>query len=371
MPQELLQTFGDLTQRQDRLPCVSVIMPFEPKMNPSAELKHQLKCVTDQVKAELLSGYEPETAENIIRKMQALLKDLNYNTHKKTIAIFVSPLVAKVYYLDIAVEQKIIIDQSFEIRDLVYSKKQLHKYLLVELSSKWTRIYLGNTHQFVKVISNVPDNIAACRNDVSTAGRNHIDAKKDKQILLDKFLQHTDKGLTLLLEAYHLPVFVMGTDRTIGHFKAITHNSQHIVKYIHGNFEKLDEAALQKVMEPYIADWKTVLQTDLLHQIEQAADQNKLSTGMQQVWKSATEHRGKLLITSKNFIYPAVQGTKKENIFPYNEKMQQAFYIKDAVDDVIEKVLADGGDAEFVDEELLDGYGNIVLIESYPHFRKQ
>lgn len=367
MLQELTGQYAQTLEKQEMLPCVSIIMPFEPKMNPLPELTQQLKSATDKVKDELLSDYEPVIAAQVIKRLQSLLKDLNYDTHKKTIVIFVSPLIGKVYYLDIAVEQKIIIDESFEIRDLIYSKKQIHKYLLAELSGKCTKIYLGNTGQFVKVISNTPDNIAAYRNDVSEAGRNHTDRKKDKEILLDKFLQHTDQGLTLLLEAYQLPLFVMGTARTIGHFKSITHNAKHVIEYIHGNFEKLSEAALQQVMEPYVADWKKVTQADLLNQIDEARSQNKLSVGMKQVWKSASQLRGKLLITSKNFMYPAVQDSRKENIFRYDERMKNAFYIKDAVDDVIEKVLAAGGDVEFVDEELLVDYGNIVLIEFYGH----
>ena len=40
-------------------------------------------------------------------------------------------------------------------------------------------------------------------------------------------------------------------------------------------------------------------------------------------------------------------------------------FLKDAVDDVIEKVLASGGDVEFVDEGLLDQYGHIAVIEYY------
>ena len=42
-----------------------------------------------------------------------------------------------------------------------------------------------------------------------------------------------------------------------------------------------------------------------------------------------------------------------------------SLYIKDAVDDVIEKVLENGGDVEFVEEGLLNDYQQIALIQYY------
>ena len=171
-------------------------------------------------------------------------------------------------------------------------------------------------------------------------------------------------GLTLLLHAYHLPLFVTGTQSTLDHFQSITHNGIHVVGYIHGNFEKLGEEAISKTMAPYVANWKKVVQDDLLNQVAEARGRHKLSVGMHQVWKSASQHRGKLLITSKNFRYSGGPDSVNEDIIKYHEKVRNVFYIKDAVDDVIEKVLAAGGDVEFVDAELMDDYEDIVLIEA-------
>ena len=41
------------------------------------------------------------------------------------------------------------------------------------------------------------------------------------------------------------------------------------------------------------------------------------------------------------------------------------FYIKDAVDDIMEKVLQNGGDVEFVENGVLKDYERIALIQYY------
>ena len=63
-------------------------------------------------------------------EIKGIIKNLNFNTYKKSIAIYVSPVFEKVLYLDIAVEEKIIIDESFEIRDLVSCKREIQEYLV-------------------------------------------------------------------------------------------------------------------------------------------------------------------------------------------------------------------------------------------------
>ena len=52
-------------------------------------------------------------------------------------------------------------------------------------------------------------------------------------------------------------------------------------------------------------------------------------------------------------------------IYKNDDSLQKPFYIKDAVDDIIEKVLASGGDVEFVDEGILKDYNKIALIEYF------
>ena len=86
---------------------------------------------------------------------------------------------------------------------------------------------------------------------------------------------------------------------------------------------------------------------------------------MESVWKTAAEKRGRLLVVEKNYICPARQGDTPDLIYISHDMLQNDFHIKDAVDDCIEMVLHSGGDVEFVDEGILNGYEHIALIEYY------
>lgn len=361
---EIIFEEKELIQATPVYPSVTVIIPFEPKMRSRNELDHQLKLAMDHVKKELAKTSAEEN-DLVLEKLEGLIKHLDYKTYKKSIALFASPLLEKVYYLDIPVEEKIIIGNSFEIRDLVFSKKEIHKYLVLVLSSKYSRLFLGNTTAFVRIVSNTPASTGALHHDHPEKVSNFSTVQDMREAVLDKFLHHIDNGLGIILHAYDLPLFILGPEKVTGHFHKLTHHTQRITGIVTGNFEDASEQEIREAIKPHVSDWKKVKQTDLLHHIDEANGLKKLSVGMRQVWKTASEKRGRLLIVEKNFICPARYGGSASEIDPDNENTHTQPFIRDAVDDVIEKVLSGGGDVEFVDAGILSGFEHIALIRYF------
>ena len=333
------------------MPAVSVIMPFHPVLSSKADLEYNLKRALEKVQSSLMEHYTRDRAIPILVKLRRVIRTLNYNTHKKSLAIFVSPLLEKVFYLDIALEERVVIDQSFEIRDLVYAKKQVVQYLVLLLSAERSRMFLGNSSSFQLIKSNTPDNVHAYVNDAPEKAGNFSDPAALKEVLLDKFLYHMDQGLTHVLKAYPFPVFVLGAERVLGHFRKITHHEKDIVGFVHGNFLEASESAIREAMVPYITDWQKVRQTTLLTRIRAAADEQKLSAGIREAWKASACRNGSLMVVEKGY---------RERAYENNP-----FYIKDEVDKVIERVLAAGGDVEFVEDGVLKAYDRVALVRYY------
>lgn len=343
-------------------PAVSIILPFEPKMCSKAAIERSIQAAVTEVKQELTLNYPDDIAGLMLMKIQKLVRSLNYSTHKKSVALFISPFFEKILYLEIPVEKKVIIDESFEIRDLVYSKKALHKYLVLTLCNHTNQIYLGNGSTFIRILNNSPE-----RKVFSAIHPNAFpgsDSGKDafEAVLLEKHLHDVDQSLSLILNAYRLPLFVLGSERVLKQFKQLTHHNHAVVEYVYHNWAGNDTQALRRQLQPHLANWQKVIQTDLLHQLEDAAGKGKLACGIQEVWREANAHRGRLLIVEKNYMMPAQQNINKAALLPIESAASNFSYIRDAVDDVMEKVLENGGDVEFVAEGLLAGHQKIALI---------
>ena len=91
----------------------------------------------------------------------------------------------------------------------------------------------------------------------------------------------------------------------------------------------------------------------------------KLVFGIKNVWNAVNNFHGRLLVVERNFMFAARFSKKNDSIElvkkPYNKRTDTL----DIVDDVIEKVLENGGDVEFVDKDLLKGYNKIALVKYY------
>ncbi len=347
------------------MPAVSIILPFNPKMSLPSEIQHEFRIILSKIKKQLMSEYPAEKAVIVLDKLNQVVEGLNYNTHKKSIAIFASPLMEKIFYLDLPVTEKIVIGEKFEIRDLIYNQKENIQYLILMLNSKSSRMYLGNCTGLTLIKLNVPENFQANERDLPEMTTHFSDINEEREILLDNFLHHMDEGLSIILKAYPFPVFVMGVERVVGHFKKATRNDKNILRYIHGNFEDGGENRIRSIIKPYLADWEKIKEEIVLQKIEKARNEDKLVSGIKNTWSAATHKNGQLLLVEKDYTYPAYLAGYPDKIQLEDDASARPFYIKDAVDDIIVKVLESGGDVEFVDNNLLISYERIALIKYF------
>ena len=344
-------------------PTVSIILPFEPKMSQKAVLTHSLKIAADKVEKELKEHYPAEIVILVMNKLWTIIKNLNFNTFKKSIAIYLSPVFEKILYLDIPVDEKITVDESFDIRDLVRDKKELRQYLVLLLNNKECRMYLGDSKSFVKIIADTPKPIYAVKNDSPERVSDFSDISGHSQMIMDKFLQRIDYSLGVILHSYHLPLFVMGTKKIVTHFKSLSKHASAVVDYIYGNYEDATDEQLKNVLEPYTNQWKKVREKDLMNQLQEAATTKKLAVGMRDVWREAMSYKGRLLVVEENYTCSDQRCGNKNVIYMSSKPYNKFSHIKDGMDDIIEKVLDAGGDVEFVDKDVLKDYQHIALIE--------
>lgn len=333
-------------------PCVSIVMSFEPVIASKDEMAHRLKITLERVKRELLSTYPETKAMPVVLKLQNLIRNIDYNTGKRAIALFVSPQTENIFYLDTPADDHLVIDNGFSIRDLVYSRKKHIEYLILLLSASSSKMFIGNNFKVTPIEFKV-DKAAAFINDIAEPVANFSDPGQRKEELLNKFLQHVDQGLSIALKSYPYSVFVAGAERTLGHFKKITKNEKSLVQFITGNYIDATDAEIAEIIQPHVLNWINGKQRSLVNELKRADNDGKLIYGMKNIWVSVNDRNARLLVVEKSY---------RQSL---SANIQRSFYVKDAVDKIIEKVLQFGGDVEFVDDDLLKQYKHIALIPFY------
>jgi hypothetical protein len=333
-------------------PAVALIMPFEPKMSSRSDLAIALKRATDIIENKILDDYAGNMSLLVIQKLKRIIQSLNYNTHKKSLAIYVSPLFDKVLYLDIPVEERIIIDEDFNIRDLTRIKKQVHRYLVLVLSEQEYQMYFGSSDIFTRIVFNTSESV------FSSAGMQGMESSLDQTSF---FFDRIDKVLDVILSAYRLPLFVVGDAVSVSRFSTLTTHRNAVIDYVLADAPQPLPQSLKCVLATYTANWEQVRLKDISNQLLEARDKHKMVSGMQAVAHEAARGTGRLLVVAESYTCPIAvpAGTPRAA----NDQYRTYSYVKDAVDDAIEKVLLNGGDVELVPGEVLKTYAPIVLLK--------
>ena len=100
----------------------------------------------------------------------------------------------------------------------------------------------------------------------------------------------------------------------------------------------------------------------LLNAIQAASYKSKLTTGLTGVLKAATEHHSRLLLLEENYEYPEISAGTEEMIYTAKGLNNRFSYLKNTVDEIIEKILEDGGCVEFESKKIMEQYDHIALI---------
>lgn len=336
-------------------PFISILLPFEPKITGKVALTKRLEAAVGRVKDELDRHYEKERTHKLMLRLRNMVSALNFTTYKKSIALYLSDTVEKVFYLDIEVNERISVNGPITMRDLIRSKKEALNYLLMSLSAERVIIFHGTEAGLRRILFITPDSMIPSRHDLPERVANFSDPAAVREVMLDKFMRYADRALHTLMPAYPYPVIIMAAERTGGHFSKLTANQAHIAAFIHGNFEDASEKHLQEVVAPYLAQWQQLKQQHLVSRLDEAMSAGRLTTGVREVCREAVMQKGRLLVVEENFAY---------QLSKVGEEQPPA-YLSDKVDEAIANVLESGGDVAFVEDGTLPAYKRIALVKYY------
>jgi hypothetical protein len=344
-------------------PAINIILPFEPKMSPKSEIVSQIKLALEKVQEKVFTNHKDDLCALVMHKLRNLINNLNFSTYKQSIAIYVSPVFEKVLYLDIPVEPKVTINEPFDIRNLIVAKKTTRQYLILLLNEYCSNIYLGKDLKLTKIKANMPSNNIHLKGNAHRQQSLFANRGTPVEESLDKIVSSADQGLTALLQAYPLPVFVLGSRKILNYFKATTINKKRVLEYDHLGSETVSEGQLIGMMTPRINNWDGIQTKYLQQQLNIAMTSNKLAIGIGNVWKIASEGKGRLLVVEGNYRYAAQLLENEDGLYTSKETYQEYSHVRDAVDNIIEIVLENGGDVEFTDKSLPPGFKHIALIQ--------
>ncbi len=178
-----------------------------------------------------------------------------------------------------------------------------------------------------------------------------------------QFFRQVDEALAALQKEDHLPVIVVGVDRYLAFYQEVTKDPDAIIGLVAGSHDDPSPSALGKEVWPVFKSGSTLRRTRALVRLNEAVSVNRHASGIAQVWRATFDKRCQTLLVETDFEYPSDVSPEGDQLLPYSGRGAAA--LDDAVDEVIEKVLADGGDVFFYEPGVLDLHQKIAAVLRY------
>jgi len=334
-------------------------------------LKNQLKIAEER----LTNEYDKRTATTILDNIRAKTDDLNHNFNLDTLAIFASTDDVQVIRMPVDTTERVVISHRFATRDLVRDLASAVHYYTVVLTRDKARLIEATNDRVVREFApednaqhnmdNIPFPID--NNGLYTTGDGGSDRSANNESSnLKEFFNQVDKSVQELWGENKMPLVIVGDTKNIGYYKDVCDRPDNIIATV-SNATNLEEGSAQRIVDSVqeaVEDYRTSLHQAALGEIDKARGANMLQTDLQEVYRSAFQGVGETLYVRRGYIQAAKIDEGAQTLSMADDPAAEGV-TDDAVGEIIEHVIHNGGKAVFMPQDIMSADQPIALVTRY------
>lgn len=355
--------------------CISIISPTIKYTRARMQNPALIEKAIHKAKALLShSAWPKDQVVNVQSRLDLLIDRIDYMRLQEGLAIFISPNIFKIYLLPFTVKEKVIVGKTFEIRDLVYFGQFLKPYHLLAISKNRVRLLKGSGRDLQEIINHdfpkkYSEEYEYARPSISSPSSPGLKAfERDKSVMEDTrmkaFFRQADDTLRKYIRP-DMPLFIAGVAEELVDFEHISYHIKNITGRIPGNYDvdavhPLAETAWNMIREDVASS-----NNELIRRIEENIGNQLAVDGITNVWRSAKEGKGLILVLEKDYLERAYLKPGNDTQLYLTPPVDKYEIIPDAADDLIEIVKEKGGDVAIVENGVLGKFQRIALLLRY------
>lgn len=322
--------------------CISIVLPTEKGFHDHKMTDAAIKTAFREAESALEEkGLDKKEVQHLMDRLHETAKDVDFAHSQEGVGFFVNH--AQAHYVDFPfpVERKVVVDSSFEVRDLVYGAGALDEYYFLNLSRGDCSLY----YSIGRKMWDLAKHNQGLEDLYVDLGWKFEKGHGDNDLYLN-YLMHVDKNLGHYLNKRKLPVVVNGPDEAVNYFFNHSNHKEDLKGRLHNGFEGRPDAQLLEALEPVLQEIRLARAEEMKARITEAIGHHKAGEGIGNVWALAREGRVDHLIVERGYHCPAY--IHNQQLFLDEPDSEIVVQVEDAVDDLIETVLQYQGDVFFL-----------------------
>lgn len=319
--------------------------------------------------------YPDRPFDGWLTKVLQLKEKLDPVHPPQSVAFFVSEQLQQCCPLPFLTKEKIVIGNSFEIRDLLKKVQDDEPYLMLALTLQKATLYQGQYNQLTPFKQTGLNSIFKeffeydrPSRSTSYAGQAHVKSfeKEKQQVIQERATRHFKKT-DEIVQHYatdKTPLVVMADQEILALYKKVSSMDEEHLLLVEKDPAHLSEHQLGHYSWPIVKKWLDTQQIRLLEQYNEAVGTGKTREGLQACWRAAQEGNCLILLVDESYHVPGFLGSDDYYLFR-KPPLQAHRVLTDAVDDLIELVLEKKGRVVLTEADVLPMGKKVLLITRY------
>lgn len=333
-------------------PSVSLLVDLDPRLGPWADRLAALeRDAAERLRREPLG----DLAEATLAALRATVRAVEPTRWAKAVAVYAGAGTDVSLSLPVRVRDRVVIDETFATRDLVHAVNRSPGWWLLAVDLARPRLWRGLGPDTAPVALALEDHADtdADGNDPRAADRREIRRRRR--------LDDVVGAVTAALGSSPWPLVAIGPSPTVTQLASIVAHDP--VVAVRGP-TRVPVSELVGRAEPELRRLEERRCAEALEQLGRHLASGRCAAGIDAAWTQAERTGGATLIVETGIEYPA--RLTADGRLVAAEDRDAPGVIDDAVDELIEAVLARGGTAQLVPDGTLDDVGRVALLTRHP-----
>lgn len=355
--------------------CVSIIIPTHRTFPDRKSDVLILRRAINKAEQLLQNNYPADIAVSLMNTLDTLLEQVDFNHNEDGLGLYVSSDNHFLAKFPFPVKEKVVVGNSFQIRDVLYKANYSDPYYVLLLAENEARLFNGSWNELEEINDNSfpmeyedEYHYDPPGRSISSSGQFHIkNLEKDKSKLevarYKDFFQNVDKSLSRYL-LNNEPLIILGAEKQLAMFENVSTQKNSLAEKINGSYTHFNIKQLSDLVSPVIFGYLQNERAKLFEEFKVKVGQQLATSGIEDIWNIAREGKAFKLIVEKDYHCPGFLDVNT-NRFSLRPPAGTHITLTDAVDDLMELVFEKGGMVFFVDNGLLKDYHRMVLITRY------
>lgn len=320
-------------------PAVSILLPTHRTAPDNRQDPIRVKNLVIEVGNRLLQEFATREIAPVMSRLEALAAEIDYRHALDGLAIFANSDFARKFYLPFTLKERVVIDETFATRDLVFAMNRTPRYWVLALSEQSSRLYEGTRETLIELTEgSFPLTHEGPGGAQRLPGGPGVRKSAYRDERHRQFFRQVDAAFGEVAKDDPLPLMLVGVDRYLSFFNEVSQYKHLLVSTLTGNHDKTSITDLGNMVWPLVKANLAAKRNEVLKELDAATGARKAVSTIGEAWRLAHEGRGETLLVEEDFHYPARLDEGGLRLMPADDATAPGV-IDDAVDELIEMVV--------------------------------